>query len=146
MNIKTHNQLYMALFGIFLAFLLRPAFSGTGSTNSIKEPLPAHVSMIELLGQPAKFNGRRVVTEGVFEFGLSQSSLFASRDWYKNGILKDALVLRLNPTSSNVANFVAISGKYVVVEGTFNAKDCGELCQYTGAMVDISVVRVIAEK
>ncbi len=99
-----------------------------------------HVSMTELLSNPAKFNNRKIVVEGVFSFHLSDSALFASEEWYQHGIAKEAVVLRLNPTTTEAEHLVSLSGKYVLVQGTFDSRDCGEMCLYGGAIKDVDVV------
>lgn len=111
--------------------------------NKVKPSLATHVSILALISEPEKFNGKRIVTEGVFDYGMSDSSLYASDEWYKKGITDNAIVVRLKFSAKEVDHFVSMSGKYVLIEGTFSSMDCGELCQYSGSINNIDDIHLI---
>jgi hypothetical protein len=134
---------YVALL-IGCIFFSQPRYLLSAEAVHSQNIAPAiHVSMIALLSNPSAYNGQKIITDGVFEFGISESSLFASREWRDNDVAKNALVVRLNPDSSGVNELIKLTGQYVSVEGVFDGRDCGELCLYSGSLKHVDRIQVL---
>lgn len=113
------------------------------SQSKVASDLYAKVPLIRLLANPKEFDGRKVLTEGVFQFALGNSALYASKEWYKNGVTANAVALRLDIKPSQIQQYEQWTGSYVVIQGTFDANDCGDSCLLSGAIKNITYVRVV---
>lgn len=139
--------------GIILALAALLCFSaaaggkGTATIASTQSKaasdLYAKVPLVRLLANPGEFDGQKVLTEGVLQFALNDSVLYASKEWYKAGVTSNAVALRLDVKASKIQQYEQWTGKYVVVQGTFDASDCGDACAFSGAIKDITYIRVV---
>jgi hypothetical protein len=87
----------------------------TDGAWAIPEPEPERVSLVRLIVAPEKFDGHLVQVVGFCWLAFERRGLFlseedASRAVYENGVWLD------------LDGHKELSGEYVLVEGTFNAK------------------------
>ena len=92
------------------------------------------VSLLQLIGSGATFDGRRVRVIGYATIEFEGTALFLHKEDSDRMILKNSVWLALPYTSP----FREFTDHYVYVEGTFKSGARGHLGQCSGALVDIS--------
>lgn len=91
-----------------------------------------HVSMIQLVASPERFEGKRVQLLGYCRFGFEEHSLYLHRE--DSLLLNTANAVWLDTTERRED----LNETFVRVEGTFTARDHGHLGLWPGALVQIS--------
>lgn len=126
-----------------LALLLAWQAKADGHASSKK--VVYSVSLLALVVNPDKYDGKVVQVTGVFGFYFSESALYASMEWFKHGIASDAIILRLNVKGSEINKLASWTGKYVYVQGIFDAKDRGPMANYSGSIKNVSYLHLMNE-
>jgi len=93
-------------------------------------------SLVELITRPEIYDGRRVRVVGWLNFEIEDSALYLSQTDSENGLTRSAVWIDPPP------NFASARGptgpqpnrRYVIVEGTFNARRRGHMDRYSGAL------------
>jgi hypothetical protein len=123
----------LKLAAILLSFLL------TLSTARADDGItPMDVSMIQLIANPEKFDGKTVVLTGFMNLEFEGNALYLHRDDFVYGQMKNGLGLTL---SEGLAKSVSRwTRHYVRVEGVFNAREAGHFGMYSGAIEQVTRV------
>ena len=100
------------------------------------------LSMIELIANPEKFAGKKVLIFGyaIFDkvrYEESGDSIYISKEAADHGFLKDGLWLDL--ANSALRTQVIPSDGYVLLEGTFSAGNQGHFSQWSGSIPEITI-------
>ena len=103
-----------------------------------------HLSLIELIAQPEKYDGKRVQVEGFAELRFEANALYVSRDAWENHLAKSAVWLEEPTNQTPGATKFRWNRRYVTVAGTFSATDTGHMGAYSGALRSISFYRGIS--
>lgn len=95
---------------------------------------PVATSLLQLIGSPDAFDGRRVRVIGFAHLEFEGEGLFLHREDFENLLHKNALWLDvpLKP------EFIAFNGRYMIVEGTFISGPRGHFGNYSGMIKDVS--------
>ena len=114
------------------------AMNDTTAANRCPAPqttcAPQSVSMIQLIANPERFDGKRVKVVGFVHFELeSSSAVYLHREDFEHGLLLNRLGADLRAEIAK--GHAAINDHYVLLEGTFRA---GEYGFSSGALVDIT--------
>jgi len=112
------------------------------------EPYLLHPpSLVSVLANPEKYDGKRVMVTGFLHFQFEDSALYLSKEDadYLNG--KNALWVRYNfaakldwrcgekfPSTLGLSYFDA---RYVTLSGTFNMKEYGHMGAFSGVLEDV---------
>ena len=106
------------------------------------------VSMVRLIAERERYDGKRIVTQGFFVYAYENAGLYLSREDAFNGLSYNGLVFD-GPVNSSEANEdeVATITKshlhYVTIAGTFHKLGRGHLgSYYAGTLSDLVVYRV----
>jgi len=91
------------------------------------------VSLVQLIADPEKYDGKQVQVSGFIHLEFEGNGLYLHRDDFKfripqNGVWVDMRV---------GANFKGCQNSYVSIRGTFVAADHGHLGVWSGAIRDI---------
>jgi len=97
---------------------------------------PEIVSLVRLIAAPREFDGKRVVVMGVPRIEFESNGLYLHREDFDQGLTKNALWLAVPEDKRN--EWKALEGKYVLVEGTFNAENTGHFGIYSGSISKIT--------
>jgi hypothetical protein len=93
-------------------------------------------SLIQILAHPDRFDGKRVRLSGYIHVEFESNGIYLHKDDADHGLHGNALwVASIKPgavVSSECHN------TYVVLEGTFTARDHGHMGLWTGAIRDIT--------
>ena len=129
----------MKLAAPFLTLLLmiQPAHADDGIT-------PMEVSMIQLIANPEKFDGKKVVLTGFLNLEFEGNALYLHRDDFVYGQMKNGLGLTLSERWAKSAS--RWSRHYVRVEGVFNAREAGHLGMYSGSIEHVAQVRALGRR
>jgi hypothetical protein len=97
-------------------------------------------SLVELIARPELYNGKRVRVIGFVNFEFEGNGLYISKEDWQQSIARNGLWI--DPPSG----FEADSGpskrqpnqRYVLVEGTFNARHLGHMGMWSGAIEHVT--------
>lgn len=106
--------------------------SGKSGTSLRGKDVP-YVSLIQLIANPEKFHGKYVRVVGFVNLEFEGDAIYLHEDDYKYGLTKNGLWLTL----SGEQDIRKFDRKYVLVQGTFNAKDQGHGDLFSGAVENI---------
>ncbi len=99
------------------------------------------VSIIKLISNPEKFDGKYVRLIGFVRVAFEGDAIYLHEDDYKYGLTKNGLWLNLIKDTYEKQSR-KFDRKYVLVEGTFSAKDRGHMGLYSGAIENIKRFQV----
>ena len=94
------------------------------------------VSIIQLISNPEKFDGKYVRFIGFVSVAFEGDAIYLHEDDYKYGLTKNALWLSLTKDIYEKQSR-KFDRKYVLVEGTFSARNRGHMGLYSGAIENI---------
>ena len=93
---------------------------------------PIEVSLVHLLADPGRYDGREVVVVGFCRLEFDGNALYLHREDFEQSIVKNAVWLDLD--SPIPQTYRDLSDKYVIVEATFNARDKGHEGLFSGEL------------
>lgn len=126
----------------FLKAVILLALCISASAEQLDEHQIVSVSLISLIANPTKFDGKLVDVEGIgyFDSKNSINAVFLTRDDKLAGNGQNGLFLFLSPTIGNIDRF---NNKYVVVRGQFRSGTKGHLGAFSGSLTDVDRVQPI---
>lgn len=92
------------------------------------------VSLINLIATPSRYHHKKVRIEGFACVEFEGNALYLSRDDLNYLIPANAVWLKLDKDGPDRSQY---NGKWVLIEGTFNAKEYGHGGMYSGMIEDI---------
>jgi hypothetical protein len=116
-----------------LLVVLVASITVAGTANAAD---PVSVSMIQLISTPGDFDGKRIIVMGVPRIEFEGNALYLHREDYEHALTKNALWL--TATGDQEAAWKLLEGQYVLVEGTFSAKNTGHFGLFSGAIHNIT--------
>ena len=123
----------------------------TGSTIAASpQPPPSGeearaVSMIQLIANPDRYEGRLVRLIGVAHFAMEESALYLHREDAETLNSNNAVWLGASPGLTE-EEYKALSGAFVVVEGRFTAKAHGHLGAFPGELESVRRLQRISTR
>lgn len=108
------------------------------NSESVSETAPLS-SMIKLIADPGRYNGKRVQVIGFAHFEFEGNGIYLSKEDYQYALNVNGLWLSM--TKSEIATFKEIGDSYVIVEGTFNADQRGHYNAFSGSIENITLIR-----
>ena len=110
------------------------------------------VSMVQLIATPEKYQGQLVRVEGYLSVQFEDFGLYLSRDDYEHLSGDNAVWLDFKPgvlkgRAPAVPNQNQdVQGKFVIVEGVFDAHSHGHLGAFAGAIHNVSRVQLMGTR
>ena len=97
-------------------------------------------SLVELIARPELYDGKQVRVIGFVNFEFEGNGLFISKEDWRQSITRNGLWIE------PPAGFVSHSGparrqpnqRYVLVEGTFNARESGHMGMWSGTIEHVT--------
>jgi hypothetical protein len=89
---------------------------------------PMDVSLIQLIANPKEYDGKSVRVSGVVNFEFEGDAIYLHRDDIRYSLTRNGLWL--DAVGMHKAKY---NGKYVLVEGTFNASSKGHMASGAAA-------------
>jgi len=112
-------------------------FSMMSATNLDAQgaKMPMFVSMVQLLSNPERYNGKTVRVVGYLWIEFEGTALYFHKEDKINSLTKNGIALNLPEKS--LKDEKKLSGQYVLVEGVFDADDPGHMGLYSGTIHSI---------
>jgi hypothetical protein len=105
---------------------------------------PLDVSLVQLIANPKNFHSKVVRVMGFVRLEFEGNAIYLHQDDYKHGIGKNGLWIDVtDDIRKKKADF---DQKYVLLEGTFSAKETGHMGLWSGSIQKISRFQVWSEK
>jgi hypothetical protein len=95
-----------------------------------------HISLIALLGNPDSYHQRLIVVEGFLKLEHEGNCLYLHKEDYDQGLSKNGIWVDV--TEDIEERLTGLNMRYVMLEGTFDARDKGHFNSCTGAIKNIS--------
>lgn len=137
---------------LIIGFTLSAGYAQISDQRKLIEKYADHlsVSMVELLSNPERYHGKRVLVQGYLHVGFEDSALYFSKEQADYGLTKDALWVNykndLSLTSMNSAkkgskpDIHYFNCKHVILIGIFNKDKMGHLSLFSGTLEDVDSV------
>jgi hypothetical protein len=100
-----------------------------------------HVSLVNLIATPGKYNGKLVMVQGVCNFEFEGNALFLTQDDRRHGLTKNAIWASYDTLGAQPHDPVFASkfhGRYILVEGYFDSRAHGHLGLFSGAITNVT--------
>jgi hypothetical protein len=97
-------------------------------------------SLIQLIANPEKFDGKTVVVEGVTNVEFEGNAIYLSKEHWKHSIPSFGIWLDLDPKLAKDRKWA--NGLYCVIKATFRAGDRGHMGLYMGSLTEVSMFQV----
>lgn len=101
----------------------------------IKGEEPVDVTMVQLIANSEKFDGRLVRVIGFLRLEFEGNVLYLHREDYENAILGDGVWV--DTTAEVMKQSKTLNMQYVLIEGTFSSSDRGHMGMWSGAIKKI---------
>src|SRR6266511_2902776 len=141
---KSHVRIQNCLLPVMFAIL----FGGVScdrSKQTSASSIGTHVSLIQIIGNPEPFHGKRVVVAGFVVLEFEHHALYLHREDADHLLMKNALWLDLPNDARNVANLPTNSNRrYVIVDGIVNTRSTGHLNLFAATIEDSQIVKVMS--
>ncbi len=118
--------------------------NGLSSVNSTDQAVTA-VSIIQLISSPEKYDGKYIQIIGFVRLEFEGDAIYLHEDDYKYGLTRNGLWLSLTEGCCG-KDLRIFDQKYVLVEGTFSARNHGHMGLFSGAIENIKRFQVWADK
>lgn len=118
----------------FMVLLLTNFCFGASDLNRNGEKLKK-VSMIELIANPDKFDGQRVIVSGFVRSEFEGNGLYFHEEDYRHGLRENAVGLSLAP--KDVIQAKDWNLKYCTVIGTYHAVPAGYFSLWSGSLSQV---------
>ena len=95
------------------------------------------VSVIQLIANPAKFDGKRVRVIGFLRLEFEGNAIYLHREDYEHAIFENSIWLD-RPKDFSEKQATKINKKYVICQGTFSAEQHGHTGMFSGSLTHIT--------
>jgi hypothetical protein len=103
--------------------------------NADKTCLLYTASIIDLIANPNLFDGKRIRTFGYIHFEFEGNGIYLHQEDYSRSLYVNGLWVNF---ADRYTSRDACQDRYVLVEGTFHARDRGHMGLWSGAIRDIT--------
>ena len=93
---------------------------------------PLDVSLIQLISSPDKFDGKLVRVEGFLRLEFEGEALYLHQEDDEQMLTKNAIWIDASPDMMKKRD--SVNKKYVLLEGTFDAKNHGHMALFSGSL------------
>lgn len=97
-------------------------------------------SIIELIANPDKFDGKVVRIIGVINIDFESNAIYLTKEHWANSVTTNGVWLTIDKNLADKRKWG--NGRYFLVEGVFHAEDKGHMGLWRGAISDIAVMEL----
>ncbi len=115
-------------------------YYANSSTGSSFENDITGVSIIQLIANPEKFNGKYVRLIGFVRLEFEGDAIYLHKEDYERGLTKNGLWLEITGDCCG-DNTQGFDQKYCLVQGTFNAENRGHMDLFSGSIENIKRIK-----
>jgi hypothetical protein len=102
---------------------------------------PLDLSLVQLIANPDKYNGKIVRVIGFLKLEFEGNGLYLHEEDYKVHINKNGLWI--DPSADMQKRKAKINLRYVVIQGKFNAKETGHMGSWSGSIESVTRCDVV---
>ena len=95
------------------------------------------VSMISLIANPDRYNGKRVIVSGFLHIEFESNMIYLNETDFKNNLTKNAIWIGITREQMESPMMLRCQNKYGFVKGIFDMNDKGHYEMNSGAMTKI---------
>lgn len=95
------------------------------------------MSLIELIANPLRYDRKQVQVIGFLRLEFEGDALYLHREDFDHAISKNAVSV-VRPSDLSGKQLIQVDKKYVIWEGTFNARDRGHMGMFSGSLTHIT--------
>jgi hypothetical protein len=95
------------------------------------------VSIVELLANPLKYDGKQVQVFGFLRLEFEGDAIYLHREDFEHAISKNAIWVD-RPKDFSKKQMAEVDKKYVICEGTFNTRGNGHMGMFSGSLTHIT--------
>jgi hypothetical protein len=96
---------------------------------------PTDVTLVQLIANPEKFDGRLIRVIGFLRLEFEGNVLYLHREDYENAILGDGIWVDATPAIRKQST--ELNMNYVLLEGVFSSGDRGHMGMWSGTIKQI---------
>lgn len=96
---------------------------------------PADVTLVRLIANPEKFDGKLIRIIGFLRLEFEGNVLYLHREDYENAILGDGIWVDVTPAIKQQS--ATLNMNYVLLEGVFSASERGHMGMWSGTIKQI---------
>lgn len=119
---------------LFAALLVMVFMCSTAKASDITD-----VSLIQLIANPEKYDGLPVRVFAFLHLEFEGDALYLHQEDYKKSLPMNAVWIALTDGQTNASK--KFSGGYVLVEGTFSAKERGHFGMFAGSIQQVTRIQ-----
>lgn len=117
------------------SFLLLVFALMTGCVGHAAAEQPRDVSMVQLIADPARFDGQSVRFIGVLHLQFEGDAVYLHHEDFRHAIIQNSIAISLTQAQRRAA--AKLNKAYVLVEGRFRAGAGGHLGLWQGTVQDV---------
>jgi len=129
---------------VYFLLLIPSAFSQTNTKiEDIKNDvgpsdlgISENTSLIKLIASPEKYKGKDIQVIGYLHLEFEGNALYLHKEDYENGLHENAFWVSFSKNISK-RDLTTYNDKYVIIIGTFHAKDKGHMGLFAGTIGNI---------
>ena len=134
------NKFFILLLTLLLWQALSPCHAASDSFRG-REYLKS-VSMIELISNPEKFDGKRVIVSGFVHFEFEGNGLYLHEEDFVDGLRSNGIGLGVTPEQEK--QYADCDSKYCFIVGTFHAVPPHHFSLWSGGLSNITAMQILA--
>ena len=119
-----------------VTMVLLTALSAPPFSSAQNNPIRNSVSIVQLIATPEKYDGKVVLVMGFLRLEFEGDAIYLHEDDYRHAIHKNGLMVVTNPKIDLEADKLNLH--YVVLEGTFDANNRGNMGLNSGTITNIT--------
>ncbi len=96
------------------------------------------VSLIRLIANPEKYDGKKLRVIGYLHLEFEGNGLFLHKEDYDIGISKNSIWVDVDIKHPETSSLNKFSNHYVIIEGTFDGHDNGHMGSCSGSIKKIT--------
>lgn len=127
---------------LFWAIIAASVLAGCKTTqNGIDlNKVTLQVSMMQIIVDPDKYDGKRVEIQGYYIMAFENNALYFHEDDYRYSIYKNAIWMGYNEYFFNTFDIFAPYEGYITIEGVYRKITPGYSSLFSGRLEDITYI------
>jgi hypothetical protein len=148
-NTKTRIIITVTLMMMIVAFTkckTSPSDKSNDTTNNkpaLKLRTDIGVSLISLISNPERYNGKIVRVKGFLNIEFEGDAIYLHKEDFDLGLDQNSIWLSISKEDAAQPNFQNCNRKYVLIEGAFDSNNKGHNSRFNGAITKITRLEVL---
>ena len=96
-----------------------------------------NVSLVKLIANPEKYNGKRIQVIGYLHLEFEGNAIYLHEEDFKRRISANSFWVEFSSKLTKKRDLNKFNDKYVIIIGTFNVNEKGQMRMFGGTLDDI---------